>query len=52
MFDEPIVEPWPLAISWSDAMRQLALFRDDYMQHFDSPDKRLADKNPVPFTLD
>lgn len=43
---------WPLAISWSEAIRQLAPFRDYYMEHFDSPEKRLAEKNPEPFVVD
>ena len=25
--------------------------REHYMQHFDSPEKRLRDKNPEPFRL-
>ena len=29
----------------------MAAFRDYYMRHFDSPEKRLRDKNPVPFRL-
>jgi len=52
VFDQPMVEPWPLALSWSQAMRQLAPFRDYYMEHFDSAEQRLADKNPEPFVLD
>ena len=52
VFDRPMVEHWPLAISWSDAIRELAPFRDHYMLHFDTPEGRLADKNPEPFVLD
>ena len=52
VFDRPMVEPWPMAMSWSDAVRQMAPLRDHYMQHHDSPEKRFADKNPEPFILD
>jgi len=51
VFDQPMIEPWPLKISWSDAIRQMAPLRDHYMRHFDSPERRLADKNPKPFEL-
>jgi hypothetical protein len=51
VFDKPMVEPWPLALSWSDAVRQMAPLRDYSMRHFDSPERRFADKNPRPFEL-
>lgn len=51
-FDRPLAEHWPLDISWSEAIRQLAPMRDYYMTHFDSAEQRLADKNPEPFVLD
>jgi hypothetical protein len=50
-FDEPLMEPWPMNMSWEDAMRSFAPWRDYYMQHFDSPEKRLRDKNPQRFSL-
>jgi hypothetical protein len=37
--------------SWEAVMRQTQPFRDYYIQHFDSPEKRLRDKNPEPFRL-
>lgn len=52
VFDRPMVEHWPMSISWVDAIRQLAPFRDHYMKHFDSAEQRLAEKNPEPFVLD
>jgi hypothetical protein len=38
-------------ISWEDAMRSFAPMREHYMRHFDSPEKRLRDKNPERFSL-
>lgn len=52
VFDQPMAEHWPLNISWVNAIRQLAPFRDHYMQTFDSPELRFRDKNPEPFVLD
>jgi hypothetical protein len=51
VFDEPLIEPWPLNMSWEDAMRSFAPFREDYMRRFDSPEKRLRQKNPARFSL-
>jgi hypothetical protein len=39
-------------MSWSDAMRHFAPFRDYYMKHHDSPERRWRQKNPAPFRLD
>jgi hypothetical protein len=50
-FDVPQVEHWPLAMSWSDAMRHFAEARDRYMREQDSAERRLRDKNPEPFRL-
>jgi hypothetical protein len=52
VFDAPQIEPWPVKMSWKQAMRHLAPGREHYMRHFDSPEKRLADKNPARFILD
>lgn len=52
VFDQPMIEHWPLEASWIEAVKQLAPFRDHYMAHFDSAEQRLADKNPEPFVLD
>ena len=51
VFDEPLIEPWPLKMSWEDAVRSFAPLREHYMRHFDSPDKRFRDKNPERFCL-
>lgn len=51
-FDRPMMEPWPLRMSWSEAIRAFAPFRAYYMEHFDSPERRFRDKNPKPFVLD
>jgi len=35
-------------MSWADAVRSFAPYREHYMHNFDSPKKRLRDKNPKP----
>jgi hypothetical protein len=51
IFDEPPIEPWPLKMSWEEAIRTFAPLREYYMQHFDSQEKRARDKNPERFSL-
>ena len=51
IFDEPLLDPWPRKMAWEDAVRSFAPTREYYMLHFDSPEKRLRDKNPEPFRL-
>ena len=51
VFDQPLIEPWPMRMSWEEAIRSFASTREHYMRNFDSPEKRLRDKNPVPFRL-
>jgi hypothetical protein len=51
VFEEPLREHWPLKMSWSEAIRQFASSREHYMRNFDSPEKRLRDKNPEPFRV-
>ena len=51
VFAEPLIDFWPMKMIWEDAMRIFAATREHYMRHFDSPDKRLRDKNPEPFRL-
>ena len=51
-FEHRQVEHWPSKMSWSDAMRNFAHARESYMRDFDSPEKRLREKNPAPFVLE
>jgi hypothetical protein len=51
VFDKPLIEPWPMKMSWENAVRSFAATRDHYMRNFDSPEKRRRDKNPAPFRL-
>jgi hypothetical protein len=51
VFDQPLIEPWPMKMSWEHAIRTLAPLREHYMRHFDSPEKRLREKNPRRFSL-
>lgn len=51
VFDQPLVEPWPLRMSWEEAICGFAPAREHYMRNFDSPARRLRDKNPALFRL-
>jgi hypothetical protein len=51
VFDAAPAEHWPSRMSWSDAMRAFAPYRDYYMRRFDSPERRLRARNPEPFRL-
>ena len=51
VFDTAPAEHWPLQMSWSDAVRAFAPYRDYYMRRFDSPERRLRARNPEPFKL-
>lgn len=51
VFDQPQIEPWPVKMSWAEAMRHLAPTRSHYMRAFDSPEQRLREKNPAAFVL-
>lgn len=49
--EEPLKEHTPLQMTWAEAMRHFAPTREHYMRYFDSPEKRLRDKNPEPFRM-
>lgn len=51
VFDLPQIEPWPINISWSEAVAQMAPFRQAGML-YDDVGWRFRDKNPEPFVLD
>jgi hypothetical protein len=51
VFDQPQIEPWPVKMSWTAAMRHLERSRRGHAQRFDSPEERLREKNPAPFVL-
>lgn len=52
VFDVPQVERLYSHFSWEDVMRETELTRQYHRSHFDSPEKRLRDKNPAPFRMD
>ena len=51
VFDVPLFDHSPSKMSWAEAMRCFGPLREQYMRDFDSPEKRLRDKNPVRFSL-
>lgn len=40
-----------LRLTWSEAMKRFSWGRDYYMEHYDSPEQRLKEKNPERFVL-
>lgn len=51
IFYESLIEPWPTKMSWLQAVGHFAASRAQYMRQFDSPEKRLREKNPAVFRL-
>ena len=55
-FDLPVFEVPPMErpanLSWEAVMRETELVRRYYLDHYDTPEKRLRDKNPEPFRMD
>jgi hypothetical protein len=51
VYDLPQNNSRPAKMTWEEVMDQTELQREFYMKHFDSPDKRLQNKNPAPFRL-
>jgi hypothetical protein len=52
VFEGPAVEQRPANLSWEAVMRETELVRRYYRDHYDTPEKRLGDKNPEPFRMD
>lgn len=51
VFDIPQLPHLSPGMTWEEVMDQTEPQRQFYMKHFDSPEKRLRDKNPKPFRL-
>jgi hypothetical protein len=51
VFNKPLKEPWPMKMSWEEAMHSFAATREHYLRHFESPEKRWREKNPMRFRL-
>ena len=52
LFDVPQIE-WQLGnLSWEAVMRETESVRRYYLENYDTPEKRLRDKNPEPFRMD
>ena len=43
--EEPWLRRWPSKMSWAEAVRHFAPMREQFMREFDSPEKRLREKN-------
>jgi sigma-B regulation protein RsbU (phosphoserine phosphatase) len=51
VFDTPQREHLSGKMTWEQVMDQTEPQRTFYIKHFDSPEKRLRDKNPAPFRM-
>lgn len=49
---EPLGEHAPVKMTWAEPMRYLEPLRKYYMEDYDSPERRLANKNPERFRMD
>ena len=52
VFDVPQIEPRAGILSWEAVMKETESLRRYYLDHYDTPEKRLRDKNPEPFHMD
>ena len=52
IFDIPQVESQKRVLSWEAVMKETESVRRYYLDHYDTPEKRLRDKNPEPFHMD
>lgn len=51
VFETQPLPHWPSKMSWEAVTDETEPQRQHYMKHFDSPEKRLRDKNPAKFRL-
>jgi hypothetical protein len=52
VFRAPQSDWHPGAVDWQTVIEETEPLRRYYLEHFDSPEKRLRDKNPKPFRMD
>jgi hypothetical protein len=52
VFDKPQIEWQPGNLSWEAVMKETESVRRYYLENYDTPEKRLRDKNPEPFRMD
>ena len=52
VFEEPQIEWRSENRSWEAVMRETESVRRYYLEHYDTPEKRLRDKNPEAFRMD
>jgi len=52
VFDVPQIEWQPGNLSWEAVMKETESVRRYYLEHYDTPEKRLRDKNPEPFRME
>jgi len=52
VFDQPQRERRNPSLSWEEVIRETEPVRSYYLEHLDSLERRLREKNPVPFRID
>ena len=51
VFDSPPRDHSAWKMTWEQVMAETEPMRQFYMTHYDSPEKRLRNKNPAPFRM-
>jgi hypothetical protein len=51
VFESRPLDHFPGKMTWEQVMDETEPMRQYYMKHFDSPEKRLRNKNPEPFRM-
>ena len=51
VFESPQLDHPARKMTWDEVMAETEPLREFYMKHFDSPEKRLRNKNPAPFRM-
>jgi hypothetical protein len=52
VFDKPQKEWRPKTVDWGKVIDETEPLRRYYLEHYDTPEKRLRDKNPQPFRME
>ena len=52
VFDKPQKEWRPREVIWEQVIDETEPERRYYLEHYDTPEKRLRDKNPKPLRMD
>ena len=52
VFEKAQVPPRSKSLSWEQVMEETEAVRGYYLEHYDTPEKRLREKNSEPFRME